>query len=225
MSNKKIKIRCQGAGEINLDALSKENYNKLKNEIVNNGFSSPFYVWENPEDAKMYILDGHQRFHTLKQMRDKEGFVLPQFPIVMIDADNKEQAAHKLLSFASQYGKIEDEGLYEFLSQNNIFIDEVSESFSFPEINMDNFAAAFFNNETAEEESEQNNTPQEQSESSALPPEAIIKSVNLVYDGTVSSEFYEKTQALLGEMDIDNLSELVIVLIREKHKSLFPGFK
>ena len=64
--------RLQG----DLKILTDENYKKLKNEILTEGFCFAIHVWENKEDAKIYILDGTQRLETLTRMKD-EGYKIP----------------------------------------------------------------------------------------------------------------------------------------------------
>jgi 16S rRNA G966 N2-methylase RsmD len=120
----KIKINCTGTELITLDkfielqgnlkTLSKENYNKLKNSILKYGFSFPVFCWLN--NNKHYILDAHQRINTLKELQ-KEGYEVPALPTVFIEAENRKQAKELLLQLNSNYGKITDEGLYEFINE------------------------------------------------------------------------------------------------------------
>lgn len=147
-----IRIACQGAGTIpynellpfqgNLKSLSRENYEKLKKEIIQLGFSEPISVWKN--EGKNYILNGHQRLRTITSMVKEEGFEIPPLPVCYVDADTYDQAKLKVLSLASQYGRVESQGLYEFLSDSEIQIDDVVASFSFPEVNLEEFKSEFY---------------------------------------------------------------------------------
>ena len=103
--------RLQG----DLKILTDENYKKLKNEILTEGFCFAIHVWENKEDAKIYILDGTQRLETLTRMKD-EGYKIPQIPVVFIEADNINDAKKILLGGASQYGEYNQKGAEDFIS-------------------------------------------------------------------------------------------------------------
>jgi ParB-like chromosome segregation protein Spo0J len=146
-----IRIACEGARTLpiatlkefqgELKSLSADNFERLKKEIIERGFSAPFFVWQN--DQTNYLLDGHQRFRTLKAMA-KEGYEIPDLPVVLIDAKNKKEAKHKLLSYASQYGKIETQGLYEFSGDADFTLEELKDNFSFPDVDFEKFEAEFF---------------------------------------------------------------------------------
>lgn len=143
----KVRVECKGSGYRDINALtefqgnfkdlSKENYQKLKKEIIELGFSSPIHIW------RENILDGHQRIRTLKKMRD-EGFEIPLLPIVEVEAKDEKEAKKKVLSLTSQFGQITNQGLYEFLNESDIAFDEVKESFRFPEIDFDKFESEFY---------------------------------------------------------------------------------
>ena len=135
---KTIKIACKGSGEIsislltplqgNLKTISKENLDKLKNEIITDGYSFPICIWEDPDKNKLFILDGHQRFAALNALK-KDGYSIPEIPIVMVEADSYEQAKHKLLAAASQYGKPNLDGLQEFLADVSFDLPDLVASF------------------------------------------------------------------------------------------------
>lgn len=150
-----IKIECEGSGLIDIDdiqplqgnlkSLSKESYIKLRKEILNEGFSAPFFIWKNK------ILDGHQRHRVLQKMR-AEGIAIPKLPYVKIEAKNEKQAKQKLLAFASQYGEMEAHGLYEFLNEAGIDFDEAKNSYRFPEVDFKKFDEAFYSDSTNKDE-------------------------------------------------------------------------
>ena len=108
----------------NLKDLSDENYKKLRASIVKHGFSFPIFVWENPEDAKIYILDGTQRCTTLSKMKE-DGFSVPQLPVVFIEATNLNHAKEKLAAAASQYGKFTEEGVASFFADMDFDIGAI----------------------------------------------------------------------------------------------------
>lgn len=98
-----------------LKDLSEANHEKLKKSILKNGFIYPLFVWENPDDAKIYLIDGHQRFKVLTALKD-EGYSIPQLPVVEIPADSEADAKQKLAMAASTFGSFNQEGVKEFFT-------------------------------------------------------------------------------------------------------------
>lgn len=126
-----------------LKELSKQDYEKLKNSILEFGFTSPFFIWFN-EQSIPEILDGHQRQLTIIQM-EKEGHEMPEkFPCIEIKAKSREEASRILLALTSQFGQMTTQGLYEYMSDNNISIEEVQESYRLIEIEMVKFEMEYF---------------------------------------------------------------------------------
>lgn len=131
-----IKIKCTASHFFELDELiviqgnlkelSTENYEKLKKNILKHGFISPIHIWFNKEKNVNEILDGTQRLRTCQKMRE-EGIKIPKLPVTIIEAENEKEAREILLSLVSQYGKLSDEGLYEFLETSQIDFDVVKE--------------------------------------------------------------------------------------------------
>lgn len=169
MSNKTIRIACKGAydADINylipfqgeLKSLSKENYEKLKKEILELGFSEPVCVWQAKEGELPFILNGHQRVRVLHQMRS-EGYEIPPIPVTPVMADDIKQAKRKVLALTSQYGQIERQGLYEFMESAELSLKEIEESFRFPEINLDDFAKEFYEDVTVEPGCDEDEVPE-----------------------------------------------------------------
>lgn len=141
MEHKVVRIECTGAESISLDelspfqddlkSLSKENYDKIKREIVKNGFSEPVSVWK--ADGKNYILNGHQRVRALVGLRD-DGYDVDRIPVSYIEAKTAKEAKRKILGLAGQYGKVEKDELYKFISDYDLEMDEIFEHVRFPEI-------------------------------------------------------------------------------------------
>lgn len=125
----------------NLKDLSSENYVKLKNEILELGFSFVIHAWKN--DGKLYILDGHQRTRTLMKMRE-EGFTVPKIPVVLVQADDYKQAKKKVLAGTSQFGEMTGQGLYEFIGESGLDWRDVIRENRFPEIDPVKFVEEFF---------------------------------------------------------------------------------
>lgn len=172
----KIEIKCSGATSLpvsslvpfqnDLKSLSKENYEKLKRTIVELGFSEPVTIWQH-EDSN-FILNGHQRVRALQMMID-EGFECPpEIPCSLVIAKNIKEAKKKLLSLTSQYGKIDDQGLYGFMTDADLIVDDLKD-FNFPEVNIEEFGKSFFDvNFAAGDKTDQN--PLDQTSGSGSKP-------------------------------------------------------
>lgn len=143
---KTIKIACSTKDHLplselnhfqgNLKSLSKDNYKALSDEIKQTGFAFPVMVWKNPEGIN-FIIGGHQRVRCLTQMRDNEGFEIPEVPIVYVEADDLKSAKRRVLQDVAQYGHVERDGLYEFMNESMLELDDISKSFPIPQVNLD----------------------------------------------------------------------------------------
>jgi ParB-like chromosome segregation protein Spo0J len=153
-SEVRIRIECEGAKNLPLESLiptqdelkelTQENYAKLKNEILSEGFSFPFFVWEH--DNKNQILDGHHRRLVLLKMQE-EGYDIPELPCSIVNAKDEKEAARKLLAVTSQYAKITDQGLYEFMNKFDIDMAELKDRFQFSDIDFKKFEGDFFDHD------------------------------------------------------------------------------
>jgi hypothetical protein len=127
-----------------LKTLSKEAYAKLKKSILKHGFFAPFFVWN--DGKQLNLLDGTQRKLTLLAMKE-EGYSIPKLPAVLISAKNLEEAKEKLLVVLSQFGKVADQGLYEFIQGMDYKI--LMDDFDLPNLDTLKFMDNFFNNDTS----------------------------------------------------------------------------
>ena len=162
-----IKIKCKGYAEVShkelkpmqgdLKKLSDLNYNKLKKEILDTGFSEPISVWKKGKNH--FILNGHQRLVTLNRL-EKEGYEIPPIPISLVDAKNKEEAKRKVLSLASQYGTVDAEGLKEFIADMSIEINEVFDHFEFPDIDKDEVLKSITSHDNAKRDEKEDDVPE-----------------------------------------------------------------
>ena len=131
--SKTIEIKCTTQDHLNLAEMTelqgalKErtdiDYDKIKLSIIKYGFSFPFFVWKG--EGKNYILDGHGRFATLCKMQ-KDGYEIPDLPVVYIESESKAEAKQKLLRLNSQYGKMTRESVLEFASGLDINYEELA---------------------------------------------------------------------------------------------------
>jgi hypothetical protein len=148
---KSIDIRCKGSRYIRIDSLinfqgnlkelKKEEYYKLKTSLIKYGFRFPVLVWEN--EGQNYFLDGHQRIFVVKELL-KEGYTIEDIPVVDVEAKDKQEAKKLLLFINSRYGKITDEGLYEYIETSGLDFAELKTELDLPEIDLNKFGASYY---------------------------------------------------------------------------------
>lgn len=126
----------------NLKDLTEVNYKKLKSRIENRGFSVPVYVWED-NNGILHLLDGHQRQRVLTT----EGWNEP-IPYLKVPAKDMQEAMARLLEITSQYAKITQEGIDEFIAKYELDEAEVYEATSYD--------ALSFKSESGDDEKEVN---------------------------------------------------------------------
>lgn len=124
MNKKTFPIKCKGNTSLPLDVIlefqgklkkiTKQNLDKLKNNILKNGFIAPLFVWDDKGDYR--LLDGHQRLAALISLR-QEDYDIPMIPVDIIQAKDEAEAKKMLLSITSQYGEFEAAELKEWLNQ------------------------------------------------------------------------------------------------------------
>lgn len=160
ITEKVIRVSCEGADLLpytkileyqgNLKELSKENYEKLKQSILKHGFAEPITAWNDKD--KIRCANGHQRLRTVKNMVEQEGYKCPDLPVNWVHPKDEEDFARIVLSLASQFGQVTDDGLYQFAAEHNIDIQELNEMYRFPEIDMNAFGDSYFGEPTGESE-------------------------------------------------------------------------
>ena len=152
--SKLITIACKGSillsiQELNefqgeLKSLSVVNFERLKREIIEHGFSFTIHVWYDQKSKKHFILDGHQRKRVLLQMI-KDGWECPPIPCSEVFADSYKQAKRKLLAAAlSQYGKVQEDGLMEYLQETDITPEELVSRYDSSDIDLIRFVESNF---------------------------------------------------------------------------------
>jgi len=154
-----VQIRCKAA--VNLDLanltplqgdlkeLSESNFDKLKQSILKHGITFPFFVWQS--DGKNYILDGTQRDRVLKRMAD-DGYQVPALPCALIEAKDRREAAEKILLISSQYGKITNNSLEDFLAENDLDLSELQGELELPSIDLEFFGDSDFQPSNADDQ-------------------------------------------------------------------------
>ncbi len=159
MENKKLRVTCTASKLVALNdlvpfqgelkSLGKNEYEKLKKSILRYGISFPFFLWKNK--GKLKVLDGHQRERVLLQMRD-EGYQIPKLPAEFIEAKNEKEAKEKILLLSSQYGKLTEESLHEFIVEAELDFPELKEVLDLPQVNLDHFEKGWMTDEVDEDE-------------------------------------------------------------------------
>ena len=96
---------------------------KAKTSILKYGWSFPFFGWVSGKTT--YCLDGHARIKVLQEL-EAEGYIIPELPIVYIQAKNKTEAKQKLLRLNSNYGHFTKESVLEFVNDIEINFDEIA---------------------------------------------------------------------------------------------------
>lgn len=97
--------------------ISKNEYlDKLENSLMTNHFIDPFKIWFDEKESRMYILDGHRKQLALKNIEGR-GIQIPEkLSAVFVECKNIKQAAKLVFAYDSIYGKVNNEGLKDFLS-------------------------------------------------------------------------------------------------------------
>ena len=122
----------------NLKSLGKTEYAKLKQSITEKGFCVPCFAWRNGSD-KWKLLDGHQRVRVIRN----EGWKIDGgIPIVEIAAEDERDAKEKLLAIVSRYGRVEGQGLYEFIDGTGIDLEEWTVP-DLPDLDLDSWLDEF----------------------------------------------------------------------------------
>ena len=104
----------------NLKSLGKTEYAKLKQSITEKGFCVPCFAWRNGS-GRWKLLDGHQRVRVIRN----EGWEIDGgIPIVEIAAEDERDAKEKLLAIVSRYGRVEGQGVYEFIDGTGIDLEQ-----------------------------------------------------------------------------------------------------
>ncbi len=152
-------MRCTAAVNLELAALtplqgglkelSDANFEKLKQSILRHGITFPFFVWQS--DGNNYILDGTQRDRVLTRMAE-EGYEIPPLSCALIQAKDRKEAAEKILLISSQYGKMTNNSLEDFLAENDLVLPELQDELELPSIDLEYFRDADFPAVSAEEQ-------------------------------------------------------------------------
>jgi hypothetical protein len=151
-----IRITCQAHSTLspqsveelqgNLKTLTKENYQRLKNVIIKYGFCEPISIWYecdgSGEKTIAWILNGHQRVRTVLEMIS-EGWECPDLPVNLVEAFDINEARKITLALASQYGQMDSDGLYSFLGDTDLNVDDLMTDYHFADLNLSGFIKGY----------------------------------------------------------------------------------
>lgn len=125
---------------------------KLQQSLLKYQFVDPFKVWEN--NGVIYCLDGKHRYLDLIAL-EKLGHQVPdELPATFMRCDSKKDAAELVLIYSSQYAKITQQGLFDFVSEFDIDVPTASEAMNFADFSMKRFEQKFDLMDTSEAEEE-----------------------------------------------------------------------
>ena len=202
-----IQVKCKGSrlmnlGELrpfqgNLKSLSEANYTKLKGLIASQGFSFPIFVWTDKEHDQTYILDGHQRVRTLQKMIE-QGYTISKIPVADVDADSFRQAKEKLMAAASYFGRVDSQGLYEFVIENDFDPNFLDENFDLPNIDLPDFSKEYFQDDLLGDEEDKDSLYTNKVEPPIYEPTGEKPEIDQLYDRTKSIE-------LISDIDKSNV--------------------
>ncbi|GEM67573.1 hypothetical protein SMI01S_11790 [Sphingobacterium mizutaii NBRC 14946 = DSM 11724] len=119
---------------------TKEEMQKLKNSILSNSITQPFYVWE--FEGTLFCLDGFHRT-IANDLLLSEGHSIPELlPATFVHCENKQEAAKLVLQYSSVYAKVSQSGFEEFLNQYELDAKEMLQKIDLPEFDDIDFLSA-----------------------------------------------------------------------------------
>ncbi len=127
----------------NFKELPKEAKDKLKDSILANNFTQPFYVWQDDLTGIIYCLDGKHRTIILEEL-SAEGYDIPYLlPATFIDCADKKEAARLVLIYSSIYAKIGQQGLFDFIEEYELSFSDIKEMIDIPDFSIERFEQKF----------------------------------------------------------------------------------
>ena len=221
-----IRIECQGADSAPYDklietqgelkTLKRDQYEKLRNRIVADGFSEPILVWK--KKGKLQIVNGHQRLRTVKKMVEEENYQAPDLPISYVDAKDENQLRRKVLAMASQFGQFDGQGLHDFLEDSDIDYEELSGAFEFAGLDIGKYLDEFHSDDIPDEDLDLDDEPQTTNPEEPHPenvPTSQVKMVQLFFDTETANKFGDMIEALKAYYGTTNVTDTVLATVQE----------
>ena len=82
----------------------------------------------------------------------EEGFHIPALPCALIEAKDRKEATEKILLISSQYGKMTNNSLEQFLLENDLDLMELNDELELPSIDLEFFRSADFGPVSADDQ-------------------------------------------------------------------------
>lgn len=127
----------------NFKDLSDTAKQKLKNSLLANQFSQPFYVWQDPKTDTLYCLDGKHRSTILEECITEGVDVPEQLPATFIKCKNKKEASKLVLQYSSIYARVNQQGLFDFMEAFELNVEELTAQIDLPDFSMLRFEQKF----------------------------------------------------------------------------------
>lgn len=223
---KTIQITCEGADLIpytdllefqdDLKDLTKDNYEALKQSILAEGFCEPVTIWKGHKE----MGNGHQRLRVVKQMVEKEGYLLKDnlIPVGYTIAKDKREFARKVLAMAGNYGTTNKQGLYEYMDKWDISVEELSATFRLAGVDNMKFIEEF--HAEGMDEDDLALEPKNINEDEPLPedtPTSQVRMVQLFFDVETANRFTEMIEELKDYYGTTNVTDTVLGTVKESY--------
>lgn len=138
-----LKVTAQSAAVLSLEKLvafqgafkrlSEPNYNRLRKQLLENGVTAAFTVWN--KKGRYLILDGHQRREALSRMKE-EGINIPPLPVTWADVKDEASARRIVLGLASTYGDVDREVVGSFAKEAGLDLSKLDGLFRFHDVDL-----------------------------------------------------------------------------------------
>jgi len=102
-----------------------ERMGKLKKSLKENGFASPFYVWQRGKD--IISLDGHHRLMVIEEMANEGEKIPEKLTCNFLDIKNEKEAKRIFMAYQSHYAQLTNDGFLDFTSDMDM--DSIAASF------------------------------------------------------------------------------------------------
>jgi hypothetical protein len=216
-----------------LKTMTKENFAKLRREILDNGFNFPVLVWRETAPApkakskseskrlavqikgtvsKYWIIDGHGKHSVVKYLVEEEGMTVGKLPCVEVEATSLADAKRKVLAASSSYNTMTNDGLREFMESAGLSIEQL-EAFSLAEIDFEEFKMEHFGEPAAAPAGAEGEGKQVSFDSYQ---NASIKQVVLYYAKDDYTKVITRLDELVATFGVEDYSQVVWRLLGEK---------
>lgn len=136
-----------------LKVASDQGFQRLKNSILEDGFIKPIYIWE--DGSIQYCLDGELRLKALQSLLDHGHPVPVDHPALLIDCVDKKEAAKFTLIYSAIYAKLQQKGLFDFITEFDLNFKELKETILLPDFSEERFMQTYDIEKIAEADEEE----------------------------------------------------------------------